>query len=614
MVPPQYIDLSTGLFNGTPVVPIRFVRMQERAYGRHRLAQLVHAGHEDCGGDLWLDDEGITGELSELIVRCEGCQRTRRVSEAAGKNNPALGQCDGSQEWLGPAAGRDVTCQQTNRFLIRTASNAYFSQKLSVISMPDRGQELHEAVNKVWDSHLHMVQSAGELTFIKRNAMVSSVLAGFADQEVLQVIQGRHSGQAGPPARKIKEAEFELLSFSQARIGKDDAESVFYAEEYPRAHWDGELTRDIERVVVVHRLREVTALVGYTRFDYISPDIDGEFDLNLKPARLAVNANWVPATENKGEEFFLQFGKDAVDRWKNKVAVRDQTRKLELGLYQWCIEQEVGQRDFFGAPYVMLHSLSHLLINAISLECGYPASSIKERIYAKEDQGYGILLYTACSDSHGTLGGLATAAKSIGHYLQLALEMGGLCSNDPICAAQRGGSERAAISPGSGLSWLPAHQRDELRIVQRLPRQEPRGLHGRLRRCGILPTGVMTRRSGCSRPSCNSAMTNSPSFSTRFPRGRSRPVRASSRSERPGLSLALIWSTPGFNGRRTPSRRTPKSSRLWHSSTRIGFARPGSWRSPSLSSPARTSQDPEAVTPESSCERRSNPPQNPCGS
>ena len=104
-----------------------------------------------------------------------------------------------------------------------------------------------------------------------------------------------------------------------------------------------------------------------------------------------------------------------MDQWKQRTAVKSQAAKLEQGLHLWCLEQDIKDRDFFGAPYVMLHSLSHLLINAISLECGYPASSIKERIYANENQGYGILLYTASADSHGTLGGLANAAKSIGH-------------------------------------------------------------------------------------------------------------------------------------------------------------------------------------------------------
>ncbi len=84
----------------------------------------------------------------------------------------------------------------------------------------------------------------------------------------------------------------------------------------------------------------------------------------------------------------------------------------------------------------MLHSLSHLLITAVSLECGYSASSIRERIYAGES-GYGILLYTATPDSEGTLGGLAMVGRKTELHLRNALEMGQLCSNDPVCAQHR---------------------------------------------------------------------------------------------------------------------------------------------------------------------------------
>ncbi len=83
--------------------------------------------------------------------------------------------------------------------------------------------------------------------------------------------------------------------------------------------------------------------------------------------------------------------------------------------------------------YLLLHSLSHLLITAVSLGCGYPASSIRERIYALPD-GYGILLYTASSDAEGTLGGLVEVGRRIGQYLDEALEAGCLCANDPVCA------------------------------------------------------------------------------------------------------------------------------------------------------------------------------------
>jgi hypothetical protein len=70
------------------------------------------------------------------------------------------------------------------------------------------------------------------------------------------------------------------------------------------------------------------------------------------------------------------------------------------------------------------------------LECGYSASSIRERIYAGES-GYGILLYTATPDAEGTLGGLAIVGRKIDLHLRNALEMGCLCSNDLVCAQHR---------------------------------------------------------------------------------------------------------------------------------------------------------------------------------
>ena len=204
--------------------------------------------------------------------------------------------------------------------------------------------------------------------------------------------------RTAPPQRKIKEAEFELLSCGQPTIGKNEHDSVFYAEDYPRSV-ENALTKDLERVVIVHRLREVTALVGYTRFDYISPDIDGEFDLNLRPAKLGINTTGSLRSRTKAK---VCFSSSTRTRWMSGSSDPPSRRRpvdSSAASEQWCLEQDIQGRDFFGAPYVMLHSLSHLLINAISLECGYPASSLKERIYANQNQGYGILLYTAVADS-----------------------------------------------------------------------------------------------------------------------------------------------------------------------------------------------------------------------
>jgi len=91
-----------------------------------------------------------------------------------------------------------------------------------------------------------------------------------------------------------------------------------------------------------------------------------------------------------------------------------------------------GSFSFIGLPFALLHSLSHLLITAVSLECGYPASSIRERIYAGS-YGYGILLYTGTPDAEGTMGGLVEAGRHIARHIKNAIDLGRLCSNDPVC-------------------------------------------------------------------------------------------------------------------------------------------------------------------------------------
>jgi hypothetical protein len=91
---------------------------------------------------------------------------------------------------------------------------------------------------------------------------------------------------------------------------------------------------------------------------------------------------------------------------------------------------------------VLLHTLSHLLMQAVAMRCGYPASSIRERIYVDaKSQRFGLMLYTASPDAEGTLGGLVGQARHIAAHLSVALRAGGLCSNDPVCAQHSPGQD-----------------------------------------------------------------------------------------------------------------------------------------------------------------------------
>jgi len=94
----------------------------------------------------------------------------------------------------------------------------------------------------------------------------------------------------------------------------------------------------------------------------------------------------------------------------------------------------------------MLHTLAHIIIREVSLECGYNAASIQERIYASNDETKmaGILLYTAASDSDGTLGGLVELGKaeSLERIFDLALHRARICSSDPLCSMHRPNEDR----------------------------------------------------------------------------------------------------------------------------------------------------------------------------
>jgi Domain of unknown function (DUF1998) len=107
--------------------------------------------------------------------------------------------------------------------------------------------------------------------------------------------------------------------------------------------------------------------------------------------------------------------------------------QLKRGFDAWKAEHHGSNRDF-RPEYIMLHSFAHLLITSVALECGYPASSIRERIYALPAVGYGVLIYTGSSDADGTLGGLVEVGRRIADAVHSALEFGRLCSNDPVCS------------------------------------------------------------------------------------------------------------------------------------------------------------------------------------
>ena len=80
----------------------------------------------------------------------------------------------------------------------------------------------------------------------------------------------------------------ETLSAAKAELGDDRPDGrQLLRTPLPKDAWDAPWMKNIERVVLVHRLGEVIAQVGFTRFEAVSPDIDGELEMGVRRASLA---------------------------------------------------------------------------------------------------------------------------------------------------------------------------------------------------------------------------------------------------------------------------------------------------------------------------------------
>lgn len=108
---------------------------------------------DGCDGSLHLEERSSTGALVD-VGQPAPAGRNGRQAQAAVKGSKALGHYHGVRPWLGSS---HKTCDQLSHLLIRCASNAYSSQALSVISIPDRKSPLDEIARSLWDDGLSVV-------------------------------------------------------------------------------------------------------------------------------------------------------------------------------------------------------------------------------------------------------------------------------------------------------------------------------------------------------------------------------------------------------------------------------------------------------------------------
>lgn len=408
----------------------------------------VHRGKTQLDHKLKIRFNNTSGGLESIIIHCDTCGKERSMEGCMSANALRGYKCNGKRPWGGKSKEVwEKDCIAGMHALQRGASNVYYSVIRSALTIP----ECRDPFYQLLDDHPELLKLYQEIK--KAPAVSMPVLLGAINSDLKEYLTKyglctvkekfeRYSA-AGDASNedysyeKLREDEYDAL------CGGDYEDRNFHIESsaVPEA-----FAPFFEKIVKVHKLREVMALVGFRRVLSLDPTDGNNQDTGkLKSFNRGIHpkgyiepsireTDWLPGINLYGEGIFFQLNMDTLDKWAAIVRNSDRYRAMYQRIPAGSAMQKV-----FSEPYVLLHTLSHLLIRQITQECGYSEASIKERIYStypgRVKPMAGILLYTSSTASDGSLGGLVRMAETdiIEKVLKNMLDQAKWCSSDPLC-------------------------------------------------------------------------------------------------------------------------------------------------------------------------------------
>lgn len=435
-----YIHENCNKATRPTVVPVRFlVACEEGHLDDFPWIPFVHHNEDPCAAPLLrLFEQGPSGEARDLTVKCEGCDKQRRLAEAFGRINRAkMPICHGRRPHL-----RDYDedgCERHMRPFVLGASNAWFPLVFSSIAIPSATAKLDQLVESHWAT-LQAVTSQDVLAAFRAIGQLGA-LSTYPDDEIWQAVERKRQpaeDEDNGDVTDLKAPEWQVLTYVDPALNSRDFRLTPVS---PPAGF----ANIIPNVILVERMREVRAITGFTRLDspgeLTEPGADDEIrtiaPLSRKPPK------WLPAVEVRGEGIFIQFAEDRIRDWLNQDAVQKRNDAFFDSHIRWRNARFIeNPADYYPTMrYVLLHTFSHALMRQLAMEAGYSSASIRERIYSRnpgDPNGpmAGILIYTAAPDSEGTLGGLVKLGEpdELERHISAALDTASLCASDPTCA------------------------------------------------------------------------------------------------------------------------------------------------------------------------------------
>lgn len=409
---------------GRSLTPSRFVvacnhgHIDDFPYSRW-----VHRGgtSQDAKHVLSIHSTGESSSLRSIEVRCT-CGEQRTLDGAFDRRELRnVTRCTGRSPWLSGLAAA-TGCDGEVRTAQRGASNVWFSTVRSALSIPPWSDRAALIVNDNWDLLSLAASDPAMLRTYVGQLAYQLPTSPDATSELFRAAEARskEDGRFGTPPSdlELRAQEYSALLDGHAETGTGDE---FVAESVPAPLG---IADHFQRVVRASRLREVRALQSFSRLAAASSPEEAA-PLAHPPT------DWLPAIEVRGEGVFLELSPSRLAEWESDPDVKRRVSSIVDRLPPLRTDDEKHR----GTPrFILVHTLAHAIIEQLSLDAGYPTAALRERLYVSDAMA-GLLIYTATSDSAGSLGGLIEQAgdSRLEGLVRGAISRAAWCSADPVC-------------------------------------------------------------------------------------------------------------------------------------------------------------------------------------
>lgn len=407
-----------------------------------------------CSGALRIRSTG-GASLAAQVVECD-CGKSRTmasITEGSAdrsflSSNLAEGEqymCPGRSPWHGTE--EPGGCGLTIKGSLRSASNVYYAVTRSSIYLPQSEDPAIQSVLALFESHAGLgtvlqvfrdTNQRGSAATIRNIARAD--LEEYPDSTLEAALEAYFSDREDVPREDDTgpaegETEFRRAEFNVLRMPQRHAE--LESRGLPISDYGSWMTEHFDRVVLIDRLRETRAMVGFER---IVPETPAQVDERKKLLRIQQQGGsgegWLPAALVYGEGIFFALREERMAAWEALPGVQNRAGLLQHHFDEAASRRHLQERQLAGR-LPMVHTLAHLLINQLTFECGYSSASLRERLYVSPPPKpmAGLLIYTAAGDAEGTMGGLVRMGRPehLTRITAQALEAATWCSADPVC-------------------------------------------------------------------------------------------------------------------------------------------------------------------------------------